>query len=60
VVTYNVLAAQYADCDARYARIAEGLRELDADVVALQEVPVGQHVVGHHSHTCQFACGTTG
>ncbi|TDQ00904.1 endonuclease/exonuclease/phosphatase family protein [Labedaea rhizosphaerae] len=40
VLTYNVLAEQYADGGARYERIAEGLRELDADVIALQEVPI--------------------
>ena len=40
VLTYNVLADQYADGNARYERIAEGLRELDADVIALQEVPL--------------------
>ena len=40
VLTYNVLAEQYADGAARYERIAEGLREFDADVVALQEVPL--------------------
>lgn len=65
VVTYNVLAVQYADGDARYQRIAEGLRELDADVIALQELPVARtrDLVGEgyelapHPHTDRDGIG---
>jgi endonuclease/exonuclease/phosphatase family metal-dependent hydrolase len=40
VATFNVLDFEHADGDARRAVIAAGLRELDPDLIALQEVAV--------------------
>jgi endonuclease/exonuclease/phosphatase family metal-dependent hydrolase len=68
VVTYNVYGPANPDWERRHALIRSTLRDLDADVVALQEVPVDQDFLddllgpgyhfGHFSRTSDGVAGT--
>ena len=68
VVTYNVYGPANPDWERRHALIRTTLRDLDADVVALQEVPIDQDFLddllgpgyhfGHFSHASDGVAGT--
>jgi endonuclease/exonuclease/phosphatase family metal-dependent hydrolase len=68
VVTYNVYGPANPDWERRHALIRSTLRDLDADVVALQEVPVDQDFLddllgpgyhfGHFSRPSDGVAGT--
>ena len=59
IATYNVHKCQGLDRRVRPARIASVLREIDADVVALQEV-VSVEDRGHEMHQARFIAGELG
>jgi endonuclease/exonuclease/phosphatase family metal-dependent hydrolase len=64
VVTYNVYGPANPDWERRHALIRSTLRNLDADVVALQEVPVDQgfleDLLGPGYHFGHFSQATDG
>ncbi len=64
VVTYNVYGPANPDWERRHALIRSTLRDLDADVVALQEVPVDQgfleDLLGPGYHFGHFSQATDG
>jgi endonuclease/exonuclease/phosphatase family metal-dependent hydrolase len=67
VVTYNVYGPANPDWERRHALIRSTLRDLDADVVALQEVPVDQDFLDdllgpgyHFGHFSQASDGVAG
>jgi len=57
IVTYNIHGA--VGCDGRFSpqRVADVLREIDADIIALQEVPLGGSKTPHVLATLQEATG---
>lgn len=60
VVTYNVHKCQGLDRRTRPARIASVLREMDADVIGLQEVVSVEDDARHELHQARYIAGELG
>ncbi|XVQ14239.1 endonuclease/exonuclease/phosphatase family protein [Spirillospora sp. CA-255316] len=50
VITMNVMAPEFADWPRRRAVLADGLRSLRPDIVALQEIVADEHHDGVREH----------
>ena len=59
IASYNVHGCVGLDRERRPARIAEVIRALDADIVALQEVEASRHATGEPSQL-EILCAETG